>query len=42
MSENNLILEAIKHFNEDGNKTYISGDEISIKSKEFNKKLQSI
>lgn len=42
MSENNWIIEAKKHFEENGNKTYISGDEISKKSKEINEKLQSI
>ena len=38
MSENNWIIEAKKHFEENGNKTYISGDEISKKSKEINEK----
>lgn len=42
MSENNWIIEAKKHFEENGNKTYISGDEISKKSQEINEKLKNI
>ena len=42
MSENNWIIEAKKHFEDNGGKSYISGDEISEKSKEINEKLQLI
>ena len=42
MSENNWIIESIEHFEKNGNNPYISGDEISKKSKEINEKLQSI
>ena len=40
MSENDWIIEAKKHFEENGNKTYISGDEISKKSQKINEKLK--
>lgn len=42
MSENNWIIEAKKHFEDNGGKSYTSGDEISEKSKELNEKLQLI
>ena len=35
MSESNWIEEAKKHFEENGDKTYTNGDEISKKSQEI-------
>jgi len=42
MSENSWIIEAKKHFEENGNKAYIRGDEISKKSQEINERLKNI
>ena len=42
MSENNWIVEAKKHFEENGNKPYVSGNEISKKSQEINERLKNI
>ncbi|MCK9467599.1 MAG: AAA family ATPase [Candidatus Absconditabacterales bacterium] len=42
MSEKNWITEAKEHFKNDGGKVYISGDEISKKSKVINERLQSL
>lgn len=42
MSESNWIEEAKKHFEENGDKTYTNGDEISKKSQEINERLKNI
>ena len=42
MSETNWIVEAKKHFEQNGNIIYTKGDEISKKSQEINEKLKDI